>query len=108
MKRYRKRYILLSFSSVSSPIKEQAKYIDDLLKSKRIRASIIQHGPDFLIYRCSHTLVDDFRRIFPITLSDNTQVVVKGTSGSLKGLRNKFIQGGQKAFIIAPRHLLKK
>jgi hypothetical protein len=96
MKRFRKRYILLSFSSSSPPIQEQSKHIDELLRSNRIRASIVQCGPSFLIYRCSHRLVDDFRKLFPLILPDNARVTVKGVSGTLKRLRDGHIQTDRK------------
>ncbi|MBO3803470.1 MAG: hypothetical protein JTT11_06295 [Candidatus Brockarchaeota archaeon] len=96
MKRFRKRYILLAFSSLSTPAKDQSKYVDEVLGSNKIKASIVQYGPTFLVYRCPHKLAGDFKRLFPLALPGGARATVEGVSGTLKRLRNNYIRQGRK------------
>jgi len=91
MKRMRRRYVLLSFSSQLTSHQEAADEVGEALKSKGIRAWVVRIGPGILIYGCSNRSIDGFRSLFPLVLSDDARIDIKGVSGTLKALKRNFM-----------------
>jgi len=91
MKRMRKRYVLLSFSSQLTSHQEAADKVGEALNSRGIRAWVVRSGLGILIYGCSNRSVDEFRGLFPLVLTDNAHIDIKGVSGTLKALKRNFM-----------------
>ena len=89
MKRFRKRYVLLSFSSPLTPTQMASQEINGALRSQGIRAWLINYGPGFLIYRCPHTSIDRFKGLFPLTLPNDEGIVIERISGTLRALKRR-------------------
>jgi len=91
MKRMRQRYVLLSFSSQLTSHKEVADEVSEALRSQGIGAWAVHSGPGTLIYRCSNRSIDEFRGLFPLVLTDNARIDIRGVSGTLKALKRNFM-----------------
>lgn len=86
MKRVRRRYVLLSFSSSAISAQKASELVYGLLGSRGIRTMEIHAGPGILIYRCSNRDLGDLRGLFPLTLSGDESIRIERVSGTLKGL----------------------
>jgi len=91
MKRMRKRYVLLSFSSQLTSHQKASDEVGEALRSQGIRAWAVRSGPGILIYGCSNRSIDGFRGLFPMVLTDNARIDIKGVSGTLKALKRNFM-----------------
>jgi len=91
MKRIRQRYVLLSFSPQLTPPQKVADEVGEALRAQGIRGGAISSGPGILIYRCSNRSIDGFRGLFPLVLTDDVRIDIKGVSGTLKALKRNFM-----------------
>lgn len=91
MKRERKRYVLLSFSSQPTTYQKAMEEVGEAFRSKGIRAWPIHYEPGILVYRCLNRSIDCFRSLFPMVLSNNECIAIKGVSGTIRALRRKFM-----------------
>jgi hypothetical protein len=87
MKRFRKRYVLLSFSSPLTPLQMASQEVNGALRSQGIRAWLIHNEPGFLIYRCPHASIERFKGLFPMILPNNESIVVERISGTIRALK---------------------